>query len=286
LKKAIKSTLLLIITVLVFSSILIPAPASAEGSYPSATAEFFVNDFANVLSDDAERAIYVIGKELEDKTTAQVVLATIDSLNGQDIESYSNELFTQWGIGQKDKNNGILILNAVEERLLRIEVGYGLEGAVPDTLTAQIRTELMNPYLAEGNYDTGLLNGYAATVEAVAAEYNVLLEYNSEYGSKLPADNGAGNEYGTDTAETVRRNNSGYFIFLILFLLIDGIFFKFRITSKIIQILFWSGFFRGGGRGGFGGGGFGGGGFGGGGFGGGSFGGGGRSGGGGSSGGY
>lgn len=177
----------------------------------------------------------------------------------------------------------MLILNAVSERQLRIEVGYGLEGALTDIETAEIRTEYMNPYLKENDFDRGMLYGYTAVVSVVLEEYG-MSEHDLE--QRLPQ----GTRYDSEDFDTDMRT-----FFLIIafcvFLAVDGILFRFRITSALLRIAFYSRAFGGGrggrgGRGGFGGGGFGGGGFGGGGFGGGSSGGGGRSGGGGSSGGY
>lgn len=255
--------------------------AFAEDIYPSPTEVFFVNDFAGVISDDTERQIAEMGKELEAKTGAQVVLVTLDTLDGEDIENYANELFNKWGIGQKGEDNGILILNSVGDRLIRIEVGYGLEGAVPDIKTAEIRQEYMNPYLKDGDYNAGLYGGYAAVVGEVAKEYGAVIGEDFKEQQRIPSSSVP------EEKSTKRGLNLGPF-FLIGFLIFDGIVLKFKITSTILKILFWGSFF-GGGRGGYGGrggGGFGGGGFGGGGRSGGGFGGGGRSGGGGSSGRY
>lgn len=246
--------------------------------YPSPTRYFFVNDFADVLSHETEEKIYRLGKQLEDKTGAQVVLVTIDTLDGQDIDEYANILFEKWGIGQKDKDNGVLILYANAERLLRIEVGYGLEGAVPDIKTAEIRENYIRPYTQYDDFNSGLYNGYAAIVNEVAKEYDI--EINADT-SPSPGNLNQYNGY--------ESNGNGsslvVFILIMVFLTFDGIFLKFRITSAILRGLLWSSHYGGGrrgGRGGWGGGGFGG--FGGSGFGGGSSGGGGRSGGGGSSG--
>jgi uncharacterized protein len=265
----------------------------AKQNYPSATTEFFVNDFAGVLSRETRNNIQRLGESLEDLTTAQVVVVIVDTLDGQDIDTYAFELFEEWELGQKDKDNGVLILNAVSERLLRIEVGYGLEGALTDIETAEIRREYMNPYLKNSDYDSGILYGYSAVIDAVAQEYGMSLENIGGNAPQIPQNSEHYNRY----AENDRSDNSGtntffYFIAFILFLVFDGIFFKFRITSVLLKIAFYSRIFSGGGggRGGRGGrgGGWGGGGSSGGGWGGGggSSGGGGRSGGGGSSGGY
>lgn len=293
-KRYLQIIIFIIIAVSVFS-----AAAYAEGNYPSPTPEFYVNDFADVLDQSTQDRIQGIGRQLEDLTTAQVVLVTINTLDGQDIDTYASELFENWAIGQKEKDNGVLILNAVQDRQLRIEVGYGLEGILPDITAAKIRTEDMNPYLKNGDYDNGLLNGYISVVNTVSKEYNVTVDTGATQPRSYPGDSMTSG----DRPRSVGKNTF-YSIFIILFLAVDGIFFRFRITAVILKMIFYAGFFGGGGRGGRGGrggwggggnGGFGGfgrggfGGFGGGGGGGGfggSSGGGGRSGGGGSSGGY
>lgn len=260
--------------VLFISALLVfVSPVLAAGSYPEPTSRFYVNDFANVLSEETENNIASLGRQLEDKTGAQVVVVTVDTLDGEDIESYSIGLASKWAIGQKDKDNGILVLNAVEERMLRIEVGYGLEGAVPDIKTAEIREQYMNPYLKNNDYDSGIYNGYGAIVENVA----------KEYGAQIDETGRPSKSYGENAARS-RANKRGFNFFpilAVLFLIADGVLFRFRITSTLIRIAFWMGMFRGprgggGGRGGSWGGGSGGG----------SSGGGGRFGGGGSSGGY
>lgn len=285
--KLCKAAVIILIALSIF-----PAAVCAEADYPDPTPGFFVNDFADVLSQSTEEKILDIGRQLEDKTSAQVAAVTVNSLEGQDIDSYAVGLFEKWGIGQKDKDNGVLILAAISERELRIEVGYGLEGALPDIKAARIRTGVMNPYLKENDFDGGFLNGYIAVVEAVAAEYGVTIDTGSAarapyapYAPHAPSDSYS---YPGQTS----KSNYFYIIMFILFIAIDGVIFKFRITSFLFRVFLFSRFFGGGrggwgggGRGGWGGGGFGGGrgGFGGGGFRG-SSGGGGRSGGGGSSG--
>ena len=271
----------LFITICIAAVIFLLTPAVyvySQTEYPQPTAGFFVNDFANVLSQNTEDRIMSLGKQLEDKTGAQVVAVTIDTLNGQDAFDYAVGLFTKWGIGQKGKDNGVLIFDAVKERKLWIITGYGLEGALPDAKTAEIRQKYMNPYLKNDDYDNGILNGYAAVVDEVAGEYGVSIDTGISQSQRHSI-----NVYPSSSRP---RNTSFFPIMVILFLIADAAFFRFRITLSIIKIMFWSSFF-GGGRGGWGGGGFGGGGSwgGGGGFGG-SSGGGGRTGGGGSGGSY
>ena len=82
----------------------------ANDAFPSPTNLKYVNDYANIISDSYKEKIVSIGKELEDKTSAQAIIVIIDSTNGTPIEDYSNKLFRTWGIGQKDRDNGLLIL--------------------------------------------------------------------------------------------------------------------------------------------------------------------------------
>ena len=89
--------------------------------------EFYVNDTANILNSDIENYIITVNKNLCAQTGAQIVVVTVNNLDGMTIEDYAVELFRQYGIGNKEKNNGVLFLIAVEERQTRIEVGYGLE---------------------------------------------------------------------------------------------------------------------------------------------------------------
>lgn len=262
-KKLSRTFALVVLIVFVFS-----LPAFAEAKYPFPTEFSYVYDFAGVLDSDIESLIYSMGKQLEDRTTAQVVLVTIDSLQGEDINTYANILFEKWGIGQKDKENGVLILYSNAERLFWIEVGYGLEGALTDIEAAQIRQNYVMPHTAHDDFNTGFLSGYAAVVREVEKEYGIEPDESATRKWNFPA-------------EIPRPRESskvfGFAILLVIMflLVVDGMFFQFRITSVLIKLLYWACIFGGGrgGRGGYGGGGYRGGGFGGGRFGGGSFGG-------------
>ncbi len=163
--KRIVNTFILIV-LLVF---LIPKPINAV---VSPTYDFYVNDYANILSDETKDFIMANSVELNKATKAQIVVVTVPSLDGQDIESYATSLFRKFGIGDKDLNNGLLILVALEERLCRIEVGYGLEGILPDGKTGRYQDEYMIPYFKEDNFDEGIVNGYKAFFATIAKEYN------------------------------------------------------------------------------------------------------------------
>lgn len=292
-KYYIKLKVAALITVILISLFSFSGAVFAEVSYPDPTSAFFVNDFASVLSQETESQINSIGKQLETDTTAQVVLVTINSLNGEEIQPYSVELFNRWKLGQKDKDNGILIINSVSDRKVWITVGYGLEGAMGAVRANNIVDQTIIPYLKTGDYDKGLLNGYAEVVNRVAEYYGVDATKYFKDNSGINQNSWSSEDGWSESSQSSTSSSRGFGftpILILALIVLDGLFFRFRITSTILKIVFWSNFFGGGrgGRGGWGGrggGGFGGGGFGGGGFGGGGFGGGGSSGGGGSTGG-
>ena len=146
--------------------------AAAEVAYQP-TAQFFVNDFADVLSAQTEQEIVELGRALQQQTGAQAVAVTVPSLGGQSVEDYAIDLANSWGIGQAEEDNGVLILIAVEERKLRVEVGLGLEGALPDGKTGRIMDEYMTPSLRQNDYSTGMLEGYKAVASQIYQEYGI-----------------------------------------------------------------------------------------------------------------
>lgn len=146
--------------------------------FPKPTEYKYVNDYAKVFNEETRDKIISIGNELEEKTSAQLTVVTVDTLDGVPIEDYANKLFRQWGIGSKDKDNGLLILVAIKDRKYRVEVGRGLEGAVPDILSNKIMENVAKPYFKEGNYSKGILDAYSVFADTVAEEYNVTLEKN------------------------------------------------------------------------------------------------------------
>jgi len=129
-----------------------------------------VNDNAQILSENARQLLSEKLKEHEDRTTNQVVVLTIASLQGESIEDYSNKVFIEWGLGQKDKDNGILIVVVPDERRMRIEVGYGLEPTMTDLMAGRIIRELMTPRFREGDYDGGITEGALAVINVLEGQ--------------------------------------------------------------------------------------------------------------------
>ncbi|MBR5442020.1 MAG: TPM domain-containing protein [Clostridia bacterium] len=140
------------------------------GAAPSHTTEFYVNDYADVLSDETEAHILNTALQLDNATTAQVCVLTVDTLDGEDISSYSVEVFREWGIGDKDKDNGVLILLSVNDREMWITSGYGIEGTLTDAKLGSLRDTYAMPYYRENDFDTGTKMLFDAIVSVVATE--------------------------------------------------------------------------------------------------------------------
>lgn len=145
---------------------------SAECASLQPTAQFYAADYANILSDDTEDFIVAQSKALCDATQAQIVVAAVQDMGGKNEREYALELARNWKIGS-EKNNGILILVALSERKIDIEVGYGLEGAIPDSKAGRLIDTYAVPYLQNDDFDNGILNLYKAVLQEVYSEYNL-----------------------------------------------------------------------------------------------------------------
>lgn len=132
-----------------------------------------VTDFTNTLTYTEWNALQSRLKNFEDSTSTQIAVLLVGSLNGQPIEDYSIRVFEKNKIGQKGKDNGVLIVVAKDDRLIRIDVGYGLEGALTDAVTSQIIDREIKPYFVKGNIYAGLSNGITTIMAATAGEYHV-----------------------------------------------------------------------------------------------------------------
>lgn len=139
----------------------------------SPTSDFYVNDYANILSPETEEFVIKYSRILEEKTKSQIVVVTINSLEGKTVEEYANELFRSFGIGDEEIDNGLLILIAKEERKFRIEVGYGLEGVLPDGKVGRYRDEYMKPYLLNDDFDNAVVNVYKAFYNEISDYYGI-----------------------------------------------------------------------------------------------------------------
>lgn len=238
-----------------------------ETVYPEAMRLLYVNDYAHVLSQDAEQFIVSQAKTLDKQTGAQVVVVTVPNTGTQSLEQYSLGLANEWGIGDKEKDNGILLLFTTEEPHVRLEVGKGLEGAIPDGKAGRILDT--NAVRAKNNkhWDEAAVNTFIAIVNEIYTEYqieNEPLVYDKEFQIKV--------KDVTEADGVFPEPVHGHIAFFAAMLLSLSYFLPAYIALLYFLFIGLSGgAFYGGGRGGFGGGGFSGG------FGGGSFGGGGAS---------
>ncbi len=130
-----------------------------------------VNDLAEVISPGTELKIEDFLRGFESSDSTQLVILTIDSLQDETLEDYSLKVAESWKIGQKGKDNGALLLIAKQERKMRIEVGYGLEGKLTDLLTGRIIDNEIKPRFQAGDFDGGVIAGVTAMAEAVRGEY-------------------------------------------------------------------------------------------------------------------
>ncbi len=140
------------------------------GAAPDHIADFYVNDYADILSTEAEEKIVAIGDDLCDETKAQVVVLTVESLEGQDISEYSVETFRAWGIGDEAEDNGVLIVFSLNDREMWVTVGYGLEGTLTDARVGYIRDKFAMPYYKENQFETGTVELYSAIVNYIRTE--------------------------------------------------------------------------------------------------------------------
>ena len=135
----------------------------------------YVDDYAGVLSPDAKAKMEAVCVELHDKAKAQAFVVTVKTLDGATVDSFANDLFQKWGIGNKKTDRGVLLLVATQDRKYRIEVGYGLEGILNDAKVGDMG-RAMATYLQAGNFDAGMGSGLSAIVKVIASDSNVTLD--------------------------------------------------------------------------------------------------------------
>lgn len=144
-----------------------------EEKYPEATSQFFVNDFANVIDDNAEKEFVSKAAALDKATTAQVVIVTVEDLGGDEPYEYATELGRKWGVGSEESDNGVVVLLSRDDREIFIAVGYGLEGALPDSKTGRIIDVYGLNYFRNDDFSTGLMAIGAALLDEVYIEYGL-----------------------------------------------------------------------------------------------------------------
>ncbi|HIJ78600.1 MAG: TPM domain-containing protein [Desulfobulbaceae bacterium] len=131
----------------------------------------YVNDYAEMISAPTEARLERALQSFNLTDSTQVTVLTVDSLEGDPLEDFSIRVAQKWGIGQKGKDNGVLLLVAKQERKVRLEVGYGLEGVLTDLLTGRIIDDIITPSFKAGRFDEGFEAGVVAVLQASRGEF-------------------------------------------------------------------------------------------------------------------
>jgi uncharacterized protein len=184
--------------------LLLPMAAQAQPNFPKRDRKPVV-DAANLLNDAQKAEITKLAEDINTATTRQFVVATIPDLQGYDITDYGYQLGRAWGIGQKDANNGILLIVAPKERKVRIEVGYGLEPIMTDAMSSSIIQETILPRFKAGDMPGGIVAG----AQAIGEQMKLPLEA-AEAKAKAQADKAS-------TTHRQNRRSGGGFPFGLLF---------------------------------------------------------------------
>ena len=151
-----------------------------------------VNDFADVLNEQQKQDLERKLVAYDDSTSNQIAVVTISSLQDYPIEDVALGILRKWGVGNKKNNNGIVVLVAVKDRKVRIEVGYGLEGAVPDITANSIIENDITPAFRQGDYYKGLDDGTTSVMKAAAGEYKAPPGYADRGGNVQTRGSGGG----------------------------------------------------------------------------------------------
>ena len=150
------------------AALLFSLAALAALDFPPLTGR--VVDQANIMTPESRSELETKLKDLEDKSGIQLVVATVKSLQGGDIETYANELFRTWKLGQAQKNNGVLLLIAPNEHRVRMEVGYGLEGTLTDALSSVIISSAIVPRFKTGDFSGGISRGVDGIISVLSGD--------------------------------------------------------------------------------------------------------------------
>jgi len=155
-------------------------------NYPQLTEH--LTDNANIIDNEYKQKIKDLADSIEKNTTVEIAVLTIESLEGDSPENYAINTFRKSGVGKKDNNNGLLILVAKDERKYRFEVGYGLEGPIPDAMKVPIGDKIITPNFKNGDYGKGIYESMLAIEGLVTNNTEVISKYglNETTGTDIP----------------------------------------------------------------------------------------------------
>jgi uncharacterized protein len=193
-----------------------------------------VVDQAGIITPETRSALETKLADLESKSGIQLVVATVNSLEGEEIEPYANTLFRTWQLGEKTKNNGVLLLVAPKERRVRIEVGYGLEGTLTDALSSVIITNAITPRFKAGDFPGGISRGVEDIITVLTTDAS---EWQQRPELRLDRDRA--------------RDRGDWFVTMLLIAFVTLFFvwpgFRWFVLNVLLNILLNSGSTRGGG---------------------------------------
>jgi len=171
----------------------------------------YVNDFANVIDGASTARINSLARSLNVKKGAELAVITVKTTAPLDINTYAVKLFEKWKLGQKGKDNGLLIVAAIEDKKIKIETGYGLEGIITDGFSGRVLDESVIPSFKSGKYGEGLYLGASAISEKITKEYDPAAPVKKKKGISL------------------------YVILLAVLIMISGLLFSARYGEKVMR---------------------------------------------------
>jgi len=233
-----------IIIWMIFLVLFLNIGSSEAAQYPKPVG--YVNDFAGLLSAGTSQQLESMLREFKEKVGPEIAVVTVKDMGGLDESTYAVELMKEWGIGSKDRNDGILLLVSIDERRLKIEVGYGLEHIITDARSGQILDTYVVPHVKTNDWDTALSQGALMIASLIAED------------SGLELNNVITGQYAQQIPQTRRSPSGGvsslirFIIFVIIFLFLASS----RFGRGILMGMFLGSMLGGGRRshGGFGGG--------------------------------
>ncbi|MBI2453086.1 TPM domain-containing protein [Candidatus Peregrinibacteria bacterium] len=160
-----------IVKILSFTVFLFGFIFSASAYYNPGTPQGFINDFTQTLTQEQKQSLEEKLKNFEKNTTNEITVVLIKNLEDDTIENFAVELFKDWGIGKKEKDNGVLMLLALDNREVRIEVGYGLEGTLTDSQSSWIIRNILVPTFRENHFYEGIDKSIDTIIGATEGEY-------------------------------------------------------------------------------------------------------------------
>ncbi len=159
----------------IFFILLLFIQITDAADYPQLTEH--LTDNANIIDSEYKQKIIDLADSIEKNTTVEIAVLTIESLNGDTPEDYAINVFRKSGVGKKDKNNGLLILVSKNDRKYRFEVGYGLEGTIPDAMKVPIGDKIITPNFKNGDYGKGIYDSMLAVEALVTNNTEVISKY-------------------------------------------------------------------------------------------------------------